>query len=201
MIFNDRDRLKRYLCCVGVGIPNWFVAGVLVAFTPEIGVALGATAPLKVSQAVITYCFGLALGCFLSGLLSQIMRSRKKVMGIYIVGLVAFDCILLSAKGVTPAEYYGLIGVTAFFMGYWTLFMTATAEQFGTNLRATATTSAANFVRGSLILDIMLAGYLKPIIGFLPGLMATAVAGVVIAVLSLWKLSETFNKDLDYIET
>lgn len=200
MFFTNGKRLLRYLCCIGIGIPNWFVAGVLVAFTPEIGTALGTDVPLKVSQAVITYCVGLALGCFVSGLLSQILQSRKKVIGGFVCGLVTLDCVLLTSHGITSTTYYGLIGATAFFMGYWTVFMTTTAEAFGTNLRATATTSVANFVRGSLILDIMLAGYLKPSLGFLNGLIATAVAGFVVAMLALWKLPETFNNDMDFVE-
>ena len=200
MFFTNARRFWRYMCCIGIGIPNWFVAGVLVAFTPEIGIALGATEPLKVSQAVITYCVGLAAGCFISGLLSQLMQSRRKVIAIYLIGIVTFDCILLTSTGITPAGYYGLIGITAFFMGYWTVFMTTTAEQFGTNLRATATTTAANFVRGSLILDIMLAGYLKPSFGFLNGLIITAVVGFLIAFIALLKLPESFANDLDFIE-
>lgn len=200
MLFNKRDRFIRYLSCVGIGVPNWFVAGILVAFTPEIGVALGIETPLKVSQAVITYCVGLALGCFLSGLISQILQNRKKVIGIFVVGLITFDCVLLTAHGISASAYYGLIGTAAFFMGYWTVFMTTTAEQFGTNLRATATTTAANFVRGSLILNNLLIGYLKPEYGFLNALTITAIAGFAVAMLGLWKLPETFNNDLDFIE-
>lgn len=200
MFFTNYNRFVRYICCVGIGIPNWFVAGVLVAFTPEIGVALGIETPLKVSQAVITYCVGLALGCFMSGLLSQLLQSRRKIIGAFLCGIITFDCILLTSKGITANSYYGLIGSAAFFMGYWTIFMTTTAEQFGTNLRATATTTAANFVRGSLILNILLIGYLKPTYGFLHALIITAIAGFCLAMLALWKLPETFNNDLDFIE-
>jgi MFS family permease len=200
MLFTNAKRLKKYLCCIGIGIPNWFVAGVLIGFTPEIGVALGTDVPLKVSRAVITYCCGLALGCFISGLLSQLFQNRKKVIAFFLVGLVLFDCILLNAHGISATAYYGTMAVVAFFMGYWTVFMTTTAEQFGTNLRATATTSAANFVRGSLILDIMLAQFLKPYLGLLNALVVTAVVGFLIAAFALWKLPESFNKDLDFNE-
>ena len=200
MFFTNKKRFWRYMCCIGIGIPNWFVAGVLVAFTPEIGAALGTDVPVKVSQSVITYCVGLALGCFTSGLLSQIFQNRKKIILAFICGIVTFDCVLLTSHGISASGYYGLIGLTAFFMGYWTIFMTTTAEQFGTNLRATATTTTANFVRGSLILDIMLIGHLKPSLGFLNALIITAVTGFIIAVIALWKLPETFNKDLDFIE-
>jgi len=200
MLFNKPKRLARYLCCIGCALPIWFLAGVLVTFTPEVGVALGAIEPLKTSSAVITYSVGLALGCFISGLLSQLMQSRKKIMGLFILALAIIDGFILTSHGIAANTYYGLICLGGFGIGYWAVFLTATAEQFGTNLRATATTTAANFVRGSLLLDMLLIGALKPTYGFLNGLIITAAIGFVIAAIALWKLPETFDRDLDFIE-
>ena len=200
MFFNDRERLLRYLCCIGIAIPNWFVVGVMLVFTPEIGVALGTDVPLKASNAVMTVFVGLALGSLFSGLLSQLARSRKKIIGLFLLGLSLVLYYILTDHGVSATSYYALTCMAGFVTGYWALFMTTTAEQFGTNLRATATTSIANFVRGSLILDTLLIRDIKLTYGFLNSLIVTAAVGFVIAALALWKLPETFDRNLDFIE-
>lgn len=200
MFFNNRKRLLRYLCCIGIAIPNWFVVGVMLVLTPEIGAALGTDVPLKASHAVMTVFVGIALGSVVSGLLSQLARSRKKIIGAFLLGLGVTLYFILTARGISATGYYALTCLAGFVTGYWSLFMTTTAEQFGTNLRATATTTVANFVRGSLVLDMLLISYLKVTHGLLNALLVTAGIGFAIAFAALWKLPESFDNDLDYTE-
>jgi len=200
MLFNNRKRFTRYICTIGTGLPVWFTLGTIVIFSPEIGKALGIFAPLKAPTAVVSYYIGITLGGFMSGILSQIFQNRKKVMSAFVFGTAATVATILSAQGISAAEYYGLILVAGFFTGYWTLFMTTAAEQFGTNLRATASSTAPNFVRASIIIDTLLVSYWRTDYGFLPSVALVAVLCFTLTALALWKLPETFGRDLDFVE-
>lgn len=200
MLLNNRKRFIRYALCIISATPVYFVFGILTIFAPELGTALGADVPLKASTAVISYFVGATLGNFLTGLLSQIFRSRKKVMGVFILGAAAASVWILFVPGLSAAGFYGLVGLGGFFTGYWTLFLTTTAEQFGTNLRATATSSAANFVRASVIIDTFLITILKPSFGYLGGVQIVMALCFAVGLLALWKLPETFGRDLDFVE-
>jgi MFS family permease len=200
MLFNDRERLARYACCVASGLPVWFMVGVIVIFSPEIGVALGTDIPLKPATAVVSCYIGLTLGGFLSGILSQIFQNRRKVMMAFILGAGVTCKIILMSHGISAAGFYGLVLLGGFFIGYWTLFMTTTAEQFGTNLRATATATASNFVRASIIVNTMIIAALKPHYGFLQSAEIDGAFIFLLTAIALWKLPETFNRDLDFTD-
>ena len=200
MFFTNKKRFLLFLATIGMGVPVWFVPGVLIFFTPEIGVALGVTEPVKAGQAIIVAYSAGVFGCLLSGWSSQQVHSRKFVIGFFVVGIGILDLILLNAQGISSTVYYTLIGGLGFGMGYWTLLLTTTAELFGTNLRVTATSSVANFVRGSTLLSTFLIDVFKPDFGFLHSLIFVAIIGLALAFSSLWKLPETFGRDLDFIE-
>ncbi len=200
MFFTNRKRFLRYIYCIAIALPIWFLVGSIVIFAPEVGTALGTTSPLKVSNSVVSYSIGLTLGGFISGLLSQVVKSRKKVIGAFMLGLAVGVAVILNAHGISAPAFYGLILVSGIFLGYWALFLTTTAEQFGTNLRATATSTASNFVRGSLILNTVIITGLKPAYGFITSVQIDAVLCFVIAALALWKLPETFGRDMDFVE-
>jgi len=200
MLFNNRKRLLRYLMCIGCGIPAWILLGVITVFAPEIGRALNISEPLKASTAVMAYFAGFMFGALLIGLLSQIFKNRKIVMLAFIVGLAITCAILLMSKEISAQIFYGLIGIGGFFCGYWNLFATTTAEQFGTNLRTTAATTVPNFARGSIIIDTFLLSLFKPSLGFLGGVSAVTILGFMVAFLALWRLPETFGRDLDFVE-
>ena len=200
MFFTNRARLRRYLFCIISGVPVWFVVGALVVFAPEVGMALGIASPLKASTAIISCYAGLTVGSFILGHLSQIFQNRKKVTATFILGAALTSFVLLNAKGISPDSYYALLFLDGFFIGYWTLFLTITAEQFGTNLRATATTTASNFVRAALIPITMAITALKPDFGALSANMITGAVCFTVALLALWCLPETFGGDLDFTE-
>lgn len=199
MLFLNPKRLLRYLKCITIALPVWFVIGSVVIFSPELGKFLGIATPLKATTATMTYYIGATFGNLLSGLLSQVFKTRKKIFAVQLIGQIATFIFLFTAKGLSAEEFYGLMGVAGFF-GIWMLFMTMTAEQFGTNLRATASTTAPNFVRSSIIINAFVIGWLKPFIGPVASIEVVAAIIFSLAALALWRLPETFGKDLDFVE-
>lgn len=201
MLFSNKDRFLRYLYCLCIGLPIWFVVGVLVTQAPEIGKALGAVNPLSAGKGVMFTYLGISLGDFLAGLLAQWLKSRKQVVFMCQLLILLSSVMYLSSTQITETKFM----VLAFFMGvgvgYWATFVTIAAEQFGTNLRATVATTAPNFVRGALIPSTILYGYLVDLWGIIPAAMITLFLLSGIAIFALSQLRESFDKDLNYIET
>jgi putative MFS transporter len=204
-LFTDQKRLSKYLRCILIGIPLWFLVGILVTFSPEFAKVLGvAGAPESIKAGTsIAWCYGgLVLGDMMSGWLSQLLKSRKKVMFIFLSLNLLTAFIYLNAHGISVEIFYFICFCMGFSVGYWVIFVTIAAEQFGTNIRATVTTTVPNFVRGSLPLLIPIYQFLRGQLGsiLVTGMiMATALA--VVSMLALWKMKETFDADLDYTET
>ena len=200
MLFNDRKRFKKYLSCILIGIPLWFVVGVLVTFSPEFGKELNATEPLSAGTGIM-YCYiGIALGDIVAGFMSQILRSRKKVMLTFLLLTAVSIVVYLNAEGMTSRQFIWLALFLGFSSGYWATFVTIASEQFGTNLRATVTTTVPNFVRGSLVLVTLSFTALKGSFGIINSAMIVGFISIVIAIAALYHLKETFGKDLDYFE-
>ena len=200
ILFNTRKRFSKYICCIAIGLPVWFLVGVMVIFSPEIGAALNSDVPLKASASVVSCYIGLTIGGFLSGLISQIFKNRKIVMAAFITGAGLVSFSILFFNQIPAAAYYGLILIGGICIGYWTLFLTTTAEQFGTNLRATATASASNFVRASIIANTIIIGTLKANFGLIESVKIDGALCFLIAAIALWKLPESFGRDLDFNE-
>lgn len=200
MLFNNAGRFKKYLCCILIGLPLWFVVGVLITFSPEFGKALNATGVLNAGQGIM-YCYiGIAVGDVVAGFLCQMLKSRKKVMLIFLMLTAVAILIYLYSFGLTPEKFIWLSLMLGFASGYWATFVTIASEQFGTNLRATVTTTVPNFVRGSLILITFSFQFFKDQIGILQSAMLVGAICLVISLIALGQLKETFNKDLDYVE-
>ena len=204
-LFTDKDRFIKYLRCILIGIPLWFLVGVLMTFAPEFAKALGVEGAetIKAGQA-IAWCYGgLVVGDIFSGLLSQYLQSRKKVMAIFLALNLLMVFIYLNAHDISGSLFYLLCMGMGFSVGYWVIFVTIAAEQFGTNIRATVTTTVPNFVRGSLPGIILMYQFFrdKTFAGNI--LEAGMLVGTILAVisfLSLWKMKETFHANLDYTE-
>lgn len=200
LLFRNPTRLKRYLAVILVGIPVWYAVGILVTFSPEIAKGMGLVELPKPSTAVMLMYSGLAVGDFGSGFLSHILKSRKKVL---------FGFLTLSSLATVAYFTIGRSSLFAFYVvvvilgvasGYWAVFVTVASEQFGTNIRATATTTAPNFVRGAVVIVTSSFQLLKGPVGVV---WSAAVVGVVvlgIGFLSIAGLEETHGKDLDFIE-
>ncbi|WP_437918189.1 MFS transporter [Sphingobacterium sp. LRF_L2] len=200
MLFNNKDRFLRYLYCLFIGLPIWFVVGVLITQAPEIGKALGSEVPLGAGKAVMFTYLGISLGDVLAGLLAQWLRSRKKVVFICQMLIICFSLYYLSSQGISELKFLWLAFFMGLGVGYWATFVTISAEQFGTNLRATVATTAPNFVRGALIPSTLLYGFLVPKIGILYAAASVTLLLSAIAIFALTQLKESFDKDLDYLE-
>ncbi|MFA6944817.1 MAG: MFS transporter [Pedobacter sp.] len=200
MLFSDGKRFKKYLNCILIGIPLWFVVGVLVTFSPEFGKELNATEPLSAGTGIM-YCYiGIAIGDIVAGFMSQMWHSRKKVMLVFLLLTGVSIVVYLNAEGMNSQQFIWLVLFLGFSSGYWATFVTIASEQFGTNLRATVTTTVPNFVRGSLVLATLSFTALKGSLGIINSAMVVGFISLAIAIVALYQLKETFGKDLDYLE-
>ncbi|MBL1407292.1 MFS transporter [Sphingobacterium faecale] len=200
LLFMDKDRLRRYVYCLCIGLPIWFVVGVLVTQAPEIGKALGAKDMLSAGKGVMFTYLGISVGDFLAGLLAQWLKSRKKVVLLCQILILVSSLWYLNSTGIGESKFMFLAFFMGLGVGYWATFVTISAEQFGTNLRATVATTAPNFVRGALIPSTLLYGYFVDLWGIIAAATITLVLLTGIAIFALTQLEESFDKDLNYYE-
>ncbi len=199
-LFTNRKRFFRYLNSILIGVPIWFVVAVLITFSPEFAKSLGTTGPVSAGNAVMFCYLGLIFGDLTSGLLSQILKSRKKVVLLYLVLTIGAVALYFMQGGRSPEFFYGVCLALGFATGYWAIFVTVAAEQFGTNLRATVATTVPNFVRGMVVPITLLFQHFRPSLGLSGSALAVGAICTVAAFLALASLEETFHKDLDYFE-
>ncbi|GAB4040159.1 MFS transporter [Spirosoma jeollabukense] len=200
MLVSDKTRLLKYFQCILVGLPIWFVVGILITFSPEFGKALGLSAPVVAGKAVMLSFSGQVLGDIVSGFLSQCLQSRKKAIRLFMLLSLVFMLIYLLAPVSDTTLFYAICVCLGFANGYWTLFVTIAAELFGTNLRATVATTVPNFVRGATIPLSALFIQLKPSLGTIYSALTVGLLTLGVALIALSFLDETFKKDLDYVE-
>ncbi|HEY4323366.1 MAG TPA: MFS transporter [Mucilaginibacter sp.] len=200
MLFTNWARFKKYLYCILIGAPLWYVVGVLVTLSPEFGKALGAKESLDAGTGILCTYIGISVGGIFAGILSQLTRSRKLTMLIFLLLSAISVVAYLSDFGITNHQFIWLCFFMGCAVGYWATFVTIASEQFGTNIRSTVTTTVPNFVRGSLIPINMAFAALKESHGMInAGYIMMAILTIV-ALLSLSQLKETFGKDLNYVE-
>ena len=201
LLFRQPSRLRKYLAIICLGLPLWYMVGILVTFSPEFVKGAGAAWAANPAKAIAACYLGLALGDLLSGLVSQWLQSRKRAVGGYMaLQLVAIAAYFGLGLGSEDAFYPAcfLMGLSG---GYWALFVTIAAEQFGTDIRATVTTTVPNFVRGSV--SLMVSGFIFFKAQQLSVAGSGLAVGVFVFLLGFWGLSmveETYHKDLDYLE-
>ncbi|MHA8068256.1 MFS transporter [Aquirufa ecclesiirivi] len=200
-LFSHGQIFKKYLYCILMGLPIWYIIGILVFSSPELLQSMGLKGVITGGDAIM-YCYlGLSVGDFASGYLSQVLKSRNKAVMSYLVIAWVLTIYFLYAMS-DISVVYGNIMITllGFFGGYWAVFLTSSSEQFGTNLRMTVTTTVPNFVRGALIPISLLFKFLIPSVGMVN---SAAIVGALCFGLSIWsvsQLNETFGKSLDFIE-
>nr|WP_320130989.1 MFS transporter [uncultured Holophaga sp.] len=199
-LFTSTERLGRYVRCILIGLPTWFVVAILITLSPEFAPKVGVRGPVVAGTAVACCYAGITLGSLLSGILSQLWGTRTKVVGLFILATLAGVAVYLLVPGLSPFGFYLLALYLGLACGYWAVFVTIAAEQFGTNLRATVATTVPNFVRGAvpLITGSFLA--LKGSLGEIRSAWTVGLACFALALGSLWGLRETHGKDLDFVE-
>lgn len=199
-IFTSARRVRRYLAIIAVGIPVWFVIGIPVTFSDALGRALGMTDPVVPATTAFCAYGGAAVGGLISGLLSHYIRSRKRTLGIFLASNVVAIALWFTIGASSLPAFYILSFVAGAATGYWSVFIAMAAELFGTNLRATVTTSVPNFVRGSLPLLTLSWKALQTEMTLLGATLVVGAASLLLSFIGLLSLEETFAVDLDFHE-
>ena len=200
MLFNNKKRFLKYITSIVIGMPIWFVVGILITFSPEIGKAMGIVEPINAGKAVLFAFAAQVAGNIISGSLSQYLQSRKKVILLFMCLSLMFVLIFLIGRVHSASNLYLLAAFLGFSSGYWTLFITVAAELFGSNLRATVATTVPNFVRGTVIPLTALFVLMKKSLGTIYAALAVGILAYTLAIIALMYLEETFKKDINYIE-
>lgn len=204
ILFNNKERFLKYLNCILIGVPIWYIIGLLVANSQEVfAVDLEIQGQVINGKALMYAYLGLSFGDLVSGLLSQFLRSRKKVVFLYLgFTAVLMFYFLFLMKGASAEHYYLISFLLGTASGYWAIFVTIASEQFGTNIRSTVTNTVPNFVRGSVPIITSSFGFFTALLS--NNIYSALIVGIICVVLAAWanyRSKETFAKDLNYLET
>ena len=200
MFFTNGDRFKRYLLSILIGLPTWYIIGVLISFCDKFGTEFGITDTIKPGKAVMYSYAAISIGDISIGLISQWLKSRKKALYIFYGITSVFMLLYFLQKGGSSSQMYILCAGLGFGAGFWAIFVTMGAEQFGTNLRATAATTIPNMVRGALPLIIILFKWLRGLTDYVTGGWVIGIFIMAISTVAVIMTKETFGKDLNYLE-
>jgi Arabinose efflux permease len=198
MLFNKGRRVRKYIFSILIGLPTWYVIGILVSFSKEFAEGMGVTGKIDPGKSIMFAYATIAVGDIAAGLLSQVLRSRKNAL--YIFYAITAIGLLWFFNGTSVASLYGACALLGFGTGFWSIFVTMAAEQFGTNIRATVTTTVPNMVRGALILISLLFTWLQTFNSYVTSGLITGIVAMVIGIASVILSEETFHKDLNYVE-
>ena len=201
MLFKSRKMFTKYFCCIAIGVPIWYMIGVLVALAKDISALKGINAVLT-GNAVMFFYIGTSFGDFMSGYLSQVFRSRIRIVFFYLAVTVLAVPLYLYVPYKDPYLFYWICAFLGFASGYWAVFITIASEQFGTNIRSTVTTTVPNFVRGSLVLLTISLNFFRKDLGIdlITSCLLVGIIAVTVSFLALSKLEDTYHKELAYIE-
>ncbi len=201
LIFLDKKRFYTYMKCILIGLPIWYVIGILITLSPELGKELGIKGEIMPAKSIMFCYAGVTGGDLLSGVLSQMLKSRKKVLQYFVFATLLMVIAYFFMRGASVAYFYLLFAVLGFAAGYWAVLITTASEQFGTNIRATVTTSVPNFIRASLVpisffyTFLQTAGTTKLNSALITGIICCSIAFIAASL-----LKESYHKDLDYHE-
>lgn len=200
MFFTNRRRFIRYVRCIMIGLPAWYIIGVLVTFSDAFAKEFGIP-DIDPGRAIMYMYLMIAFGDLTVGLLSQQLKSRKKALFIF-YGITILFVILYFTQSAGSTWFYFICGGLGYGSGFTVVYITMSAEQFGTNLRASAAISIPNMVRGALPLIFVLFKFLRSSLhSYAMGGWATGVILFVVAISAAWFTEETFGRDLNYLET
>ena len=200
MLFANKTRIRKYISAILIGLPTWYVIGILISFSKEFGSRMNINGAIDPGKAVMFAYAAISIGDVLVGFVSKWLQSRKQSLYIFyaitIIGIVWF----FNLHGADVLQLYFVCALLGFGTGFWATFVTMAAEQFGTNIRATVATTVPNMVRGSLNLVSLLFLWLQSQTGYLQSGWITGIVVIIIGLGSDIISDETYHKDLDYIE-
>ncbi|MBA3581965.1 MAG: MFS transporter [Gammaproteobacteria bacterium] len=201
-LFNNRERFFKYLNCILIGLPIWYMIGVLISLSQDVfSIELKVDGVVENGTAIMCAYIGLSVGDLLSGLLSQWFRSRKKIVLAYLTATVILVLAYLFMPPHSSLTYfYTLCFLLGCATGYWALFVVIASEQFGTNIRSTVTNTVPNFVRGAVLPITVLFTYLTPFTGSITSALIVGMICIGLAFIATLNSKETFGKDLNYTE-
>jgi len=215
-LFRTKRTFIKYLGCILIGLPIWYVVGILITFSPEFAKALSVTGTILAGDAVMFTYVGLAAGDFSSGFISQKIGSRKKVVAAFLILTLITVLFYLYIPIQTTSFFYFVCFLLGLAIGYWALFVTIAAEQFGTNLRATVATTVPNFIRGTVVpltflfkfLRDAIGGHYTPLfgaekaqnMGILYGALIVGLLTIAVAFWALMVIDETYGRELNFEE-
>ena len=200
MLFKTKDRVLRYLSCIAIGLPVWFCVGLLIKFSDKFATVLEVEGTIDPTTCIIFCYLGLSGGDLISGFISQFMKSRKKIIFFYLGTTVIISLYFLLVHHHSVSTFYALAALLGATTGYWVLFVSNAAEQFGTNIRSTVASTVPNFVRGSTVPIVLTFKYIEPTFGVINSALLIGGVTISIAVIALAYLPETFGKNLNFIE-
>ena len=199
-LFDNRDRFVRYVRSILIGVPVWFTAGLLITLSPEFARALGIVGDVSAGRAVFWFYATTTAGDFVSGMLSQWLKSRRRAAAVFMATTAAGIALYLGGAAHTATGFYVVCGWLGFGTGYWAVTVTMAVEQFGTDLRATVATSVPTFIRATAVPMSLAFLALKGTLGTIGAASAVGVVAVSAAAWALATQPETFGKPLDYTE-
>ena len=200
MFFTNKKRFKKYLFSILIGLPTWYVIGVLIAFSNKFGKEFGLPEKINPGKATMYAYIAISIADVLIGFISQWLKSRKKALYIFYAMTIVMLILYFTQSNTNSTTMYLIIAGLGFGTGFWAIFVTMAAEQFGTNLRATAATTVPNMVRGSLPLTILLFNFLQNYFSYVTSGWMTGIVIMALSVTAAVFSEETFGKDLNYVE-
>jgi putative MFS transporter len=203
MFFNNKKRFKKYVLAVLIGLPTWYVIGVLVNYSNRFATEFYGENAIKSGKAIMYAYAAIAIGDILIGFVSQYFKSRKKALFIFYMLCIAGLILYFSSFNNNDSRMYMICALLGFSTGFWAIFVTMGAEQFGTNLRATAATTIPNVVRGALpLINLLFLDVLQKSMGYNMWTSGVITGTLVMAItlIAFYFTKETFHKDLDFVE-
>ena len=203
MFFTNAHRFRKYILAILIGLPTWYVIGILVNQSDKFGEKMFGSTTINSGRSIMFAYAGIAVGDIVVGLISQWFKSRKKALLLFYVLTILSLLFFFSPYNNSDTTMYAVCGALGFSTGFWAIFVTMGAEQFGTNLRATAATTIPNMVRGALplinmmFLDLFQKSWSWPLV---KSGIVTGVIAIVITLIAFYFTEETFHKDLNYLE-
>lgn len=204
MFFNSRKRFKKYILAILIGLPTWYVIGVVVNLSNRFATEFYGENAIQSGKAIMYAYAAIAIGDIAIGFVSQFFKSRKKALLLFYVLCMISLVLFYSSWNNSDARMYTICAMLGFSTGFWAIFVTMGAEQFGTNLRATAATTIPNMVRGALpLINFIFLDVFQKSMGWTlthSGI-ATGVLVMGVTLIAFYFTEDTFHKDLNYLET